>query len=205
MQIKTDPVLWKHHVLRALQVASHLILTKTWWVRGSNTPISHRGRLRPKEKKRVAKGHTSGSSWSRPQSVRAKAAAFSLREPVSLYCLAPAKVQFTEYPREKSTRTTREMGLLRSNPELEPGEGRKAPQVFKAPALKIAREMTAKHEVSSEKKKLSCNWMSLLCCPWEKHVKLWEAEHWQLFSANPPLHSTPSPHRGGCRHLYGTH
>lgn len=54
-------------------------------------------------------------------------------------------------------RTTREMGLLHSNPVLEPGEGRKALQVFKAPSLKIAQEMTAKHEVSSEKKKLSCN------------------------------------------------
>lgn len=89
--------------------------------------------------------------------MRAKAVALSLHESVSLYCLAPAKVQFIEYLGEKSVSTTGEMGLLHSNPALELGEGRKAPQGFKTPSLKIAQEMTAKHEVSSKKKNLSCD------------------------------------------------
>lgn len=56
-------------------------------------------------------------------------------------CSVPAKVQSTEYLGEKSGRATRTMGLLHSNPVLEPGEGRQAPLVFKASPLKIAPEL----------------------------------------------------------------
>lgn len=41
-------------------------------------------------------------------------------ETASLYCVVSAKVQYPEHTGEKVW----EMGLLHSNPELEPGEGR---------------------------------------------------------------------------------
>lgn len=63
--------------------------------------------------------------------------------------------------------------------------------------------MTAQLQVSS-KKNPSHHRTSLLCCPWEKYVTLWEAGHQQLFPKTIALHFTPSLPRWGCRCVYGT-
>ena len=44
------------------------------------------------------------------------------REPDSLYCLAPAKVQFTEHPGGKESEDHQADGGSHSNLMLEPGE-----------------------------------------------------------------------------------